>query len=668
MSRRTVQRAVSEGGIASKVQVAYKLAQAKGFTASSDGTSHRKINYEARHVNLIAPCYSDPSAPAAHQTRLVGVNQALDHTSETQFAGWQASVNEMSMLLDEAPFAMKEKVTLQPDDFARKLKGMHGDHASDQLKTARAMQAWKTAVVQKDLGLVWMVSMPVEELDRRTSEAIDAEMDACGGQDGWSSLDNMDRLERVNSALSGLAMVLGTEVMAELPPEEECALLFFLPILLANKANAATLELSAATDAVAVLAADVSARGGVKLTSLAGAIFNNKDDKKGDQDIHRWHFEQVKRRLENKKCAVKFPSTSNMCFQSHCDGAGELVTYCSDYVAFLEDIRDNKEKHNFNHIELNVYNALHDIPTITELAVLVLYAQLITHPYMRLVRGPGIESVNLLDLGPLHQDLRTHIRKIIANPDVILDSLGLEEEHWKTATLNQKPWMDPKAIEAVASLKPDLPHLKTMLVAFMRGALETWERFSAEFTPGSLIDTASDAERDLAYMPSTNDSNEDAKFGEDDHRFVMLKAREVDASKAPAKFRAKLMARQHVMANGKRKQDEARASKKTELHQKLTQTMLVLDKTAILKLSIKQLDLQLEVYHVLKHDKDVPIKACLKNKATKIDALLAAVSRLKSPSTESSSILPEISSHAECKGEEHLMNQDDDEEVLYYQK
>ncbi|TFY73941.1 hypothetical protein EWM64_g10069, partial [Hericium alpestre] len=159
-----------------------------------------------------------------------------------------------------------------------------------------------------------------------------------------------------------------------------------------------------------------------------------------------------------------------------------------------------------------------------------------------------------------------------------------------------------------------------------------------------------------------------AKFGEDDHRFVMLKAREVDASKAPAKFRAELMARQRATANGKRKQDEARASKKTELHQKLTQTMLVLDKTAIPKLSIKQLDLQLEVYRVLKHDKDVPIKARLKNKAAKIDALLAAVSRLKSPSTESSSILPEISSHAECEGEEHLMDQDDDEEVLYYQK
>ena len=38
----------------------------------------------------------------------------------------------------------------------------------------------------------------------------------------------------------------------------------------------------------------------------------------------------------------------------------------------------------------------------------------------------------------------------------------------------------------------------------------TWKRFTSEFAPGGLIDEATQEERDLAWMPSTNDINEGA--------------------------------------------------------------------------------------------------------------------------------------------------------------
>ena len=50
---------------------------------------------------------------------------------------------------------------------------------------------------------------------------------------------------------------------------------------------------------------DTSSGGGVKLASLAGMIFNNKDDKVGQQDTHKQFFASRDVKVN------KFPGTSN---------------------------------------------------------------------------------------------------------------------------------------------------------------------------------------------------------------------------------------------------------------------------------------------------------------------------------------------------------------------
>jgi hypothetical protein len=60
-----------------------------------------------------------------------------------------------------------------------------------------------------------------------------------------------------------------------------------------------------------------------------------------------------------------------------------------------------------------VYEGLQDVPTLTELAVLTLYAQAICHPYMWVVRKSGNKQVNMLDLSPLHANVQIHLQKII---------------------------------------------------------------------------------------------------------------------------------------------------------------------------------------------------------------------------------------------------------------
>ncbi|KAJ6537178.1 hypothetical protein B0H19DRAFT_1079548 [Mycena capillaripes] len=58
MSRRTVGRAVEEGVVAAKMQVAFELSSSKGVTISADSTSNRGIHIESPHMALRVPDYT----------------------------------------------------------------------------------------------------------------------------------------------------------------------------------------------------------------------------------------------------------------------------------------------------------------------------------------------------------------------------------------------------------------------------------------------------------------------------------------------------------------------------------------------------------------------------------------------------------------------------------
>jgi hypothetical protein len=55
---------------------------------------------------------------------------------------------------------------------------------------------------------------------------------------------------------------------------------------------------------------------------------------------------------------------------------------------------------------------------------------------------------------------------------------------------------------------PELPHLSDLVVVFFKGACGTWNHFTTEFTPGGMIDGATDLQKELACMPVTNGVNE----------------------------------------------------------------------------------------------------------------------------------------------------------------
>ncbi|KAJ6486259.1 hypothetical protein C8R47DRAFT_956996, partial [Mycena vitilis] len=55
ISRRTVGRAIEEGGVAAKMQVVYELSKSEGVTISADSTSNRGQNIESAHLATRAP-------------------------------------------------------------------------------------------------------------------------------------------------------------------------------------------------------------------------------------------------------------------------------------------------------------------------------------------------------------------------------------------------------------------------------------------------------------------------------------------------------------------------------------------------------------------------------------------------------------------------------------
>jgi len=77
---------------------------------------------------------------------------------------------------------------------------------------------------------------------------------------------------------------------------------------------------------------------------------------------------------------------------------------------------------------------------------------------------------------------------------------------YKTGTMDGTEWERPAAVEKILEMIPELPHLTEVLVAFFKDALVTWKCFTSEFEDGGLIDKATDAEKDLAWMSPTNDA------------------------------------------------------------------------------------------------------------------------------------------------------------------
>ncbi|KAJ6489579.1 hypothetical protein C8R47DRAFT_978003 [Mycena vitilis] len=472
MSRRTVGRAIEEGGVAARMQTIYELSQTPGVTISADSTSNRGINIESSHMNLRVPDYAPGNLAAGvglntkPKVRFLGVEKTVDHSSAESVRGWNRRIQENMDLFNRSPLGQRLNRQFSIRDFLRVLTGMHGDHAAPEKSTSNGLKDQKHSAALEDLGEAALAGKSYMELVDYLGAWNAKKIVEAGGREAWDTLSPAEQTARDVKMMADVVARLGREAYDALDPADRRLLDLFIwggccmhkdlnsfkggnsemmlewtrlgldgPILLANKDNAALLQhlLDPAHRKDAVLTDDqfrafeASTRGGGKTTALAGAIFNNKDDKKGQGDKH---VDAMSRLLGKKH--RRFPDTSNTRFGSHADAAAEMIKYLVQYREMLQLIEWSKQNPSLTNIEKNLRNALNDIPTLTELVAMTIYKMVITHPYLRQVRGPGTESTNHLDLAPLHKAIRDHIEAVIQNPDLIFGS----DAAYQTATLD----------------------------------------------------------------------------------------------------------------------------------------------------------------------------------------------------------------------------------------
>ncbi|KAE9401716.1 hypothetical protein BT96DRAFT_817577 [Gymnopus androsaceus JB14] len=514
-------RIVKEGGVIAELQLIYEEREATSATFSSDGTSHKNIQYESRHVVFVmADCIV---------TRFLGITTATNHTSEEQLAGLKWVVKDLHDVWNRSPKGCKNLVDWR--EFFVMLKAMNSDHAKDQLKLVAIIEALKKLFEHELRGEQIILGMPLmdqlEMLTRVGQQAIDN----AGGAERWHGLSEVEQQLQTKNTYSQMSAKLGQKDFDSLLVAEKDIVDFFVrlgcgmhkemnsvkggntammqywlennltpPISLPNKDNAATLKLTPKDSDAQSRAKKITQCGGVKAARLAGAIFNHKDDKKGQHNVYKAFF------MERLGYVIDFPDTSSIHYQLYCNAAAELIVHLPLYIEFLELFRDKKDSMTWTNIEQNLYNTLHDLATLAELAVLAAYGEIISIPFLRRIHWDPNE--NALTLGPYYAHVKEHYRSIIDNPELFLaDNTG-----YALANLNGQPWERPEVIYAIHKMKHSLLSFRSLLVSFFEGSLETWERFTVEFSLGGCIANATDEQRRAAHCPPTNDLNE-SKLG-----------------------------------------------------------------------------------------------------------------------------------------------------------
>jgi DNA-binding phage protein len=279
-------------------------------------------------------------------------------------------------------------------------------------------------------------------------------------------------------------------------------------------------------------------------------------------------------------------------------------------------------------MEKNLKAALQCIPTLTELAVLALYGQAISHPYMCQIRGSGSENLNMLDQGPLHIKVQEHMERIIENPSLLVSADAVHT----TGTVDGTEWERPTAVAKILEMIPELPHLTDVLVAYFKDALETWKRFTSEFDAGGLVDQATDAEKFIAWMSPTNDANEgilgayrifmrryphasltqfnaqamfnqndtqgfmNKHLNDDDDKYIMQVARTFDSSGVEKQRRKDLNDHAAKEAEQNAAKDKEKERKNAEKVAKIKQVKLIFDKEAIERLKGQSLQDQVDAF------------------------------------------------------------------------
>ncbi|KAL1738056.1 hypothetical protein HDZ31DRAFT_70449, partial [Schizophyllum fasciatum] len=373
ISRRTAQRIVLEGLVFARTQQGFELQNATDITMSGDSTSRRNINYQSHHITykvLVRQADGSTVMSEIAKTSFYGIRSTVDHSTGMSVDAWHRIWMETTNFYNDSPLFQRlggKQLTVRR--IMRFVRGMCSDHANGEKATADAIREFKMSETILDLGEQRRDEMTVEDFEALVSDWNLEKMRAAGGADAWELLSREEQAVRDLATISAMMQSLGKKALADLPEADRRLLNLFVwtgccmhkdqnsfkggnsammatwgtlglapPIPLANKANAEAVRRAVAPETGAqpltaeqIVALEASTRGGVKTTALAGMIFNNHLDKRGQGDTH---MNIMGHQL--KAPMPRFPQTSNTRFGSYGEAAGELLVHLQPYVEFLE--------------------------------------------------------------------------------------------------------------------------------------------------------------------------------------------------------------------------------------------------------------------------------------------------------------------------------------------
>ncbi|CUA69936.1 hypothetical protein RSOLAG22IIIB_08779 [Rhizoctonia solani] len=678
ISAHSVARIMLEGLVQAQMQIAQELQQADYVTICGDGTTIKNQQHEAKSVFVKLPVHENnntSSQPTPLQptplVRKLGVHKAPSHTAEQQLDGWKNVIDVCCDRLQRSPLGRGGHFTSSM--VAPKLRSVLTDHASDQKRLFQLLNQWKQNVDRNSRAVRKLKTMTVDQQLYALTCYLD---NAADSTDNWRALPSEQQAAMMHDAWLALAAQIGEAEFQKLSLDEqlEVDFLAWAGCCMHKELNAVkggALHMGAAWEELGLKPPIVLLnkyeslgkikgvneqlpRGAIKIARLTGAIFNNKDDKKGYQTT-------VDNFLEHHLgYSSRFADVSNTRYGSYCDAAMMLILHLEKYKQLMGIICLAKSTPGLNNLESNVLNGLEDIPTLTELAVLVLYAQAIGRPYIKHVRS---SRLNALTLGPFHKQVKQHCRAVISNPDLLIGA----ETSAAAGALDGKPWDRPDAIYNILSLIPILPNIRPILVAFFRGALQTWERFTSEFETDGLVAQATEKQRESAWIPATNDISEGAlgqcrqmlrhaptmtdnqrnartmwshnntydwakeTLTNKDEAYIRKEARQIDGSGENKKLRMEINSvLVERAAAGKIKQEKSTVRRETK-RSKLAGVQLIQHATYDELISMKMSDLDLQIDKLREAgDKHVRPKSTLRKKDAKAKEILAGIERRQS--------------------------------------
>src|SRR6266511_1046598 len=210
ISRRSVARIIREGYFAAQIQLGHEMKMAESMTVSADGTGHRSINYNSRHVHMLVEDYESSDSGITCATRFLGIKPSCNGSSKEAIADWQTTITKILNLYNRSPFGKRSGGSLiELVDILVKLTGMNTDHCSKEKKDASEMEKLKEWAVNQHLGEEAMLEKSLHEIYELQMGAQRKMIQAAGGQQRWEALPEVTKSEKCAKMVENVVQELG---------------------------------------------------------------------------------------------------------------------------------------------------------------------------------------------------------------------------------------------------------------------------------------------------------------------------------------------------------------------------------------------------------------------------------------------------------------------------